>query len=269
MLLALLLGMFAPAAVAPGPNGLVLAPATAHAATTGALITRVYTDKARYAPGAAVTIKADLTNTTGSTWSGTLSLAINRLESQVYTATSGSVSLGNGASTTVTFSWTAPAGDYTGYYAGISAGSTDFGGTGIDVSSSPLRFPRYGYISDFPSTQTAQQSTDMINQLVHDYHLNMFQFYDWMLRHEKLIKRTSGAIDSTWVVLFDRTLAWQTIQNDVGAAHTANASAMAYVMNYAAREGYQGMWGVDPSWGMFSDTAHASQQNVNFNNGKY
>jgi GH15 family glucan-1,4-alpha-glucosidase len=269
LLLALFLGMFAPAAVAPGPNGLAVAPATAYAATTGALITRVYSDKARYAPGATVTIKADLTNTTGASWSGTLGLAINRLETQVHTATSGSISLGNGASTTVTFTWTAPAGDYTGYYAGISAGSTDFGGTGIDVSSSPLRFPRYGYISDFPASRTAQQSADMINQLVQDYHLNMFQFYDWMWRHEKLIKRTSGVIDPTWVDLFDRTLAWQTIQNDIGAAHTANAAAMAYVMNYAAREGYQGMWGVDPAWGMFSDTAHASQQNVNFNNGKY
>lgn len=240
----------------------------AYAASTGNLIQRVYTDKARYNPGDLVTISADLINKTGSTWSGTLTLQINKLESQIYTA-SQSVTLANGDSITITFTWTAPPTDFVGYYAGIAAGSTDFNGTGIDVSSSPLRFPRYGFISNFPVSQTAQQSTDMVKQMVEDYHLNLFQFYDWMWRHEKLIKRTNGVIDSTWVDLFDRTLSWQTIQNNVAAVHSFNAYAMAYAMSYAAREGYEQMWGISPTWGIFQDTAHQSQFNVDFHNGKF
>ncbi len=239
------------------------------AATTGNLIARVYTDKARYNPGATVTIKADLTNKTGASWTGTLNLTINKLETQVYTVNSSSTTLANNASTTVTFTWTAPATDFTGYYAGVTAGSVDFNGTGIDVSSSPLKFPRYGYISDFPSSRTSAQSTAMIKQMTEDYHLNMFQFYDWMWRHDKLLKRTGGTVDSTWVDLFNRTLSWQTIQNDISAVHNYNALAMAYAMGYAGRESYEQLFGISPTWGMYSDTAHASQLNVNFNNGRY
>jgi len=172
-------------------------PSSAYAATTGTLITRFYTDKARYSPGNAVVITAVLTNTTGASWTGTLALKIDRLETSVHTATSGSITLANGASTTSSFNWTAPAGDLTGYYAGITAGVVDFNGTGIDVSSNSLKFPRYGYISDFPTTQTMMQSTTMLNDMSRDYHLNMYQFYDWMYKHEKLLKRTGGVIDST------------------------------------------------------------------------
>jgi GH15 family glucan-1,4-alpha-glucosidase len=251
------------------PLSQFFSPSVAEAATTGTLITRVYTDKARYSPGNTVTITAVLTNTTGATWNSTLALQINRLETSVHTANSATINLANGASTTVNFTWTAPALDYTGYYAGITAGTTDFNGTGIDVSSSTMRFPRYGYISDFPTSRTSTQSTDMVNSLSRDYHLNMYQFYDWMWRHEKMFKRTGGTIDSTWLDLFNRTISWSTIQNDITAVHNVNASAMAYVMGYAAREDYQSLFGINPNLGMFSDTAHASQLNVNFNNGKY
>lgn len=226
----MLVMLLAPVVPAPSSPGVApsltsfLEPSSAYAATTGQLITRVYTDKARYSPGNTVVITAVLTNTTGASWTGTLALKIERLETSVHTATSSSITLANGASTTRTFNWTAPAGDFTGYYAGITAGVVDFNGTGIDVSSNSLKFPRYGYISDFPTTRTMTDSTSMVNDMSRDYHLNMFQFYDWMYKHEKLLKRTAGVIDSTWLDLFNRTLSWQTIQNDVTAAHNVNAS---------------------------------------------
>ena len=44
---------------------------------------------------------------------------------------------------------------------------------------------------------------------------------------------------------------------------------MAYAMSYAAREGYEQMWGISPTWGIFQDTAHQSQFNVDFHNGKF
>lgn len=267
--LVLLLTTLIPASALPRPEALTFSPTVASAATTGTLITRVYTDKARYNVGNAVVITAELKNTTGASWTGTLSLSIKKLETQVHTATTASFTLANNATTTRTFNWTAPAGDFTGYYAGITAGTTDFHGTGIDVSSTPNRFPRYGYISDFPSSRTSTQSTNMIKQMSEDYHINMFQFYDWMWRHEKMFKRTVGTVDSSWVDLFNRTISWPTIQNDITAVHNYNANAMAYAMSYAAREGYQQMWGIDPAWGMFNDTNHASQLNVDFNNGAF
>lgn len=247
----------------------VLGPEVAHAGSTGDLIQRVYTDKARFEPGATVPIKVDLHNRTGSAWMGTLDLTVRHLETTVHTDTSSTISLGNGASTTVTFDWTAGAADFRGYHAAVAVSGVDLSGTGIEISSAPTRFPRYGYISDFPAARGAQQSSDMILEMVRDYNLNLFQFYDWMWRHEKLIKRTGGQIDATWDDVFDRTLSWQTIRNDIDAVQDHGAYAMAYAMIYAAREGYEQMFGIDPNWGVYQDTGGQSQFNVDFNNGKY
>ena len=89
---------------------------------SGQLIQRVYPDKARYSPGATAVIKAELTNNTGSAWSGTVALAVLHLEATVFT-TSQNVSLGVGASTTVTFNWTTPGTDFQGYLAEVTAGT--------------------------------------------------------------------------------------------------------------------------------------------------
>src|SRR4028118_1392977 len=88
--LVLLLTTLIPASAVPRPADLTFSPTVASAATTGTLITRVYTDKARYNVGNAVVITAELKNTTGASWTGTLSLSIKKLETQVHTATTAS-----------------------------------------------------------------------------------------------------------------------------------------------------------------------------------
>lgn len=238
--------------------------------STGDLFERVYTDVSRVEPGANVTITAELRNDTGSSWTGAIDLTVTHLEATVHTATSAQLSLDADETATVTFDWTTPGTDFVGYHAGVSATGIDYHATGIEVSSSPLRYPRYGYLSDFPTSRSAAESQELITELARDYNINMVQFYDWMWRHEKLLKRDQqGAVEETWTDLFDRTLSWQTIQNDIQAVHSAGGAAMAYAMAYAAREGYEQMWGVDPDWGMYSDTGGQSQLNVDFNNGKY
>lgn len=237
---------------------------TAAAATTGG-VTRVYTDKARYAPGSAVQIKAELTNRGSSAWTGTAQLAISHLETTTYTS-SQSVTVAAGATATITFNWTAPSADFRGYFVKIDCGTFGSGTTAIDVSSDFARYPRYGYLSEFPTDETAGQSQAKVNLLAEDYHLNALQFYDWMWRHDTLFKRTGGTVDSTWQDLFNRTISWSTIQHQIAAAHNQNMVAMAYAMVYAAREGYDA-YGISPTWGIYADTAHASQLNVDFGNG--
>lgn len=225
-------------------------------------IERVYTDKARYNPSDTVTITVKAKNTTGSSWSGNVALEIFHLEDSVHTS-SQSLSLTNGQSATVTFTWTAPSTDFKGYFVQVNAGSLGNGATAIDVSSDFAKFPRYGYLSEFTPGETALESAAKVDELAQDYHINAWQFYDWMWRHDKMIKRTGGTIDSTWIDLFNREISWSTIQNQIDAVHDQNGKAMAYAMIYASRENYTGL-GISPTWGMYEDATHTKQFDVDF-----
>ncbi|OPJ65252.1 glycoside hydrolase family 66 protein [Clostridium oryzae] len=231
-------------------------------------VNKVYMDKSRYNPGDKVTIYADLSNTSGTNFTGTLYMEIAHNEISVYT-TSQSITLNNGQSVTKSFQWTAPSTDYQGYIVKVYTESGDYKTGAVDVSSNWTKFPRYGYIPDFDSNITQSNTTKQINTLSQDYNINAFQFYDWMWRHEVPIKKSDGVNpDSSWTDLFSRNISYSTIQNYIKAVHNNNGKAMAYMMSYAAREGYTD-YGVNPSWGLFQDTSHQSQLNVNFNNGKY
>jgi GH15 family glucan-1,4-alpha-glucosidase len=229
-------------------------------------VSDLYTDKARYNPGDSAVISVELKNDDVSSWSGLVYLEVYHLETLVY-KDSLSTTVPSAGEATEAFKWITPKDDFTGYLIKVSA-EDSFGAAGLDVSSDFTKFPRYGYVADFDENETQAQSAAKISELSRDFNINAIQFYDWMWRHEVLIKRTDGKIDPTWDDLFDRTVSWATIQNQISAAHDNNASAMAYVMSYAAREGYD-QFNVQPSWGIFQDRNHLSQFNVDFNNGKY
>jgi len=223
----------------------------------GDLIQDVYVDRGRYDPGSTVTITVELKNNTGAPWSGSLDLKIKHLETTVYTDTQ-SLSLAVGESTTKTFGWITPNTDFQGYLAEVYAGTTDYQATAIDVSSGWTRYPRYGYLSEFPTGETATQSAAKVQQLVRDYHINALQVYDWMWRHERLIKRTNGQIDSSWIDWNSREIGWQTVLNQISAAHDRNVAAMAYVQVYAARENYSS-YGVNAQWGIYQNNNATGQ----------
>lgn len=244
----------------------IFGPTNIAGAATSGIVQRVYTDKSQYTPNSSAIITVAMTNNTGSSWSGNVVMNISHLETLVSTA-SQNITIANGQSTNVNFNWTTPATDFQGYFVRVDAGTAGSGASAIDVSSNSTKYPRYGYLSEFPTTESASQSTSKVNQMTQDYHLNNWQFYDWMWKHEKFIKRTGGTIDSTWQDLFDRTISWSTIQNQISAVHNVNAKAMAYAMAYTAREGYQAQSGVDPTWGLYGNANHTNQLNVDFGNG--
>lgn len=228
-------------------------------------VERVYTDKARYSPGNTVTITATITNNSGSSWSGDVALDIYHLETNIHATTQAST-INNGVTTDVTFNWTAPATDYRGYLVEIDAGTLGTGITAVDVSSEFVKYPRYAYISEFGDDETALESAAKVDELAEDYHVNAWQFYDWMWRHDKFFKRTGGTIDATWLDLFDREISWQTIQNQIDAVHDQNGKAMAYAMIYASRENYT-TYGLDATWGLYEDALHSNQFDVDFGDG--
>jgi hypothetical protein len=213
---------------------------------------RVFPLAARFAPGQEAAIDVEALSPTGEPLDGPIELTVFHLHDEVHRATSKPVTLLPDAPTTVEFRWTPPPTDFTGYLAVVSAGGKVIGSTGIDVSSTPLAYPRYSYLSEFSPNQARDVLDATVRRLAQDYHQNMFQFYDWFWRHEKLIERENGKILPSWQDLFGRTNSVQVISDLVDAAHRYNALATAYVNIYAAREGYAERWPIEPSWGMFA-----------------
>ncbi|MEQ6390596.1 glycoside hydrolase family 66 protein [Bacillaceae bacterium S4-13-58] len=226
----------------------------------------VYTDKSRYEPGETVTITIEITNGTSTAYSGDVSLHITHLDSEAHSDQQ-SITTQAGETLQVDFYWTVPMNDFKGYFVEVAYNQAS-DSTAIDVSSDWTKYPRYGYLSTFSSNETIQESIEKVNKLSRDYHINAWQLYDWMWRHDNFIKRTGGTIDSTWIDLFDREISWDTIQNQIQAIHNVNGNAMAYAMGYASRENYS-QFGIDPKWGIYEDSIASNQFDVDFQNGKY
>lgn len=229
-------------------------------------VVSVRTDKALYAPGETADLTISLENSSGAVWNGSLNLEITHLEQEIDTF-SFCISVPAGSTHEFHTAWTVPARDFTGYLITASIDSANYASTALDCSSDLTVYPRYGYVYDYPEDQTAEESDAMIRALAADFHINAYQLYDWMWRHETLIERNNGSIESTWQDLFNRTISWATIEDYISSIHRYGGSAMAYAMSYAAREGYEG-FGIEPYAGLFLDRNHSSQLNVDFGNGK-
>ena len=191
----------------------------------GSLIGDVNTDKAMYYPGNGVTIYVDLTNSTASTFNGSVNVVISHLGYVSTNLPSQPVSnLGTNATATAVFSWMPPVTDYQGYLVSVSVTDTngnvvDSGSSAIDVSSDWSKFPRYGYVAHYDSTVDATHTM----WLLKNYHINGVQFYDWQWKHH--LPYNPGA---TWPDVANRTIYRSTVTNLIAAAHFYNMMAMNY-----------------------------------------
>ncbi|MDR0292836.1 MAG: hypothetical protein LBH95_01625 [Oscillospiraceae bacterium] len=238
----------------------------ANAVSQQIIIENMYTDMSRYDPGTDALIHIDVSNADSFAWAGTLTVTVYHLDSIVY-QTNQMISVNAESSDTFCIRWTTPNNDFMGYLAKAQIDDS-YKTTAIDVSSDFSVYPRYGYIPDFPETETQYESEKKIRELSQKYNINALQYYDWMWRHDALIKRTAGQIDATWVDLFGRTISTDTLFNQINAAKSMNVASMAYVMSYAAREEYD-QYGVLPQWGIFKDRNHLSQFEHDFFYGIY
>lgn len=228
-----------------------------HAATSLNVL-RVFTDKARYNPGSNVNVTAEISNNTSQLWSGDVYLDVYHLDYKQSSQIK-QLSLNPGETKNISFIWTAPSTDFQGYFVQVTA-SGAVGTTAVDVSSKWTQYPRYGFLTEYPVGENSSVTNSRVKQSIEDYHVNSFQFYDWMWRHENMIKRTNGTIDTQWNDWSGKlTISWSTIQNLINSAHQYNAAAMPYTMNYAGLQDYEQISGVSPQWGMYYDNAHQSQ----------
>jgi GH15 family glucan-1,4-alpha-glucosidase len=230
------------------------------ASVTNAVVTDILADKAMYSPGDMVEFTIKVNNPNNSTWCGIVNVDIYHLERVIDTVQS-SVSVPGNTETSINVAWTTPSTDFMGYLVKAHIGDESVA-TAIDCSSDFSAYPRYGYVAEFTDNPVAEETIDELSKR---YHINAYQLYDWMWRHETLIKRENGSVASHWNDLFNRSISTETILDYISTIHENNANAMAYVMSYAAREGY-GDVGIDPSYGLFTDMNHSSQLNVDFGN---
>lgn len=246
-------------------SGVVLA---ATAAPAEVRIAGLSADKARYAPGAPVEIRATLENASGPDWTGRVDLSFWRL-SKLAGSAAVTAQVPQGRTVQVTLVWNAPAEDGVGYLVEAeAAGSKAY--TAVDVSSDWRRQPRYGFLTAFADGVTADDREAMIDLLAREYHLSVLQFYDWMWRHENVIQVDPGTgnmvpVWEDWSGLWISTTA---IRHAIDRAQARGIAAMAYFQVYVAldlgripgRE-YETLSGVDPEWGLYADAAHAYQHN--------
>ncbi|MFH1879432.1 MAG: glycoside hydrolase family 66 protein, partial [Bacillota bacterium] len=202
--------------------------------------TEITTDKARYAPGEAVRVTLCLAE----------GFALpNHCRLTVYAPGGGKTEEAADAPAidahTLQVTWQPPDSDFCGYLLRLTADAADGSEaafeTAVDVSSSWVRFPRYGYLWDFTKDADVECKIAALNR----YHINGLQYYDWQYRHHMPLNKNR----KKWQDWSARWIYGSVLQRYIAAAKAHNMSNMAYNMIYAANMTYlRDGSGVDPDW---------------------
>lgn len=199
-----------------------------------AQIKDVYADKARFLPGSEAKISVDLGNDGSSSLTGVLVVRVTRLAATVARFTR-QVTLDGGQARTETFRWVTRNESYRGY--GLDV---DFlvGGqvvssrsSAIDVSPDSVRFPRYGYYTDFHPDQSQERLNWEVDNLS-KYHINIVQYYDWMWTHDRLIPYENGSPVEEYNDFFGVRKKLGNIRSKIQRGHDRGIDAMAYSLLY-------------------------------------
>ncbi len=223
------------------------------------------TDKARYSPREPVRLTVSLTNKTGKSFANcTVSLVCQHLAATLaHGPASQRFRLASGETKRIQFVWQPPAADFQGYRVEAAAQDTSralgHAATAVDVSSDWTRFPRYGFLSEYPA-QPRSASRALIQQMK-DFHLNAIQFYDWQWRHEKPLAGTVASPAASWKDLANRPTYRQTILDFIGSGHDCGMASMNYNLLYGAWSGYSD-YGVDYRWGLWTKTNGTDQYSI-------
>jgi dextranase len=202
----------------------------------------IKTNKAKYAPGDAVTFNVDQLSENSTVRYKYLNTILSE---QPLTATN--------------WTWTPPSEDYIGYmveiYKTVDNVETIIGTTAVDVSSDWTKFPRYGFLSKFGNMNENQITTVLDN--LKDYHINSLQYYDWGNKHHSPLKMNGSSAATTWLDIAGREMSLSTIKTYIDKAHTINIASMSYNLLYGAWSDYS-TDGVFNQWFLYNDQNHST-----------
>lgn len=161
-----------------------------------------------------------------------------------------------------TWSWQPPSVDFRGYmaevYGATSGRDSTLATVGIDVSSSWTRFPRYGFLSRYPSMK--KEEIDAVIDDLNRHHINGLQFYDWHHAHHRMIPGI-GAPPESWTEISGTEVHLSTVSGYIEAAHARNMRAMFYDLVYGALESAAAD-GVQEEWYSFTDPHHQNRDKL-------
>lgn len=162
---------------------------------------------------------------------------------------------------TTTLTWQPPTDDFKGYaieFEFINDGEVvDYASTAIDVSSDWTKFPRYGFLSKFPTMSAAD--IDAVLKKLNQYHINGLQFYDWHNKHHSPLKMDGSLPATTWQDIARRDIYFNTVENYIEAAKEYGMASMSYNLLYGTWSDYAAD-GVADEWMIYNDPNH---QDVN------
>lgn len=201
-------------------------------------IENITTDKSRYNPGDTVNLEIVISNEGENKESGKITLSASHLG--IYTGEEEGipVTVNSMESKKIKATWTAPEKDFTGYLLEVTlegkwGNNLGNATTGVDVSSSAIKFPRYGYLSNFAK----DVNTKSFIETMTDYHINMIEYYDWHhLHHKPLADGISKENPGVWKDWAGREIYGETLANYIKDAKAANMLNMAYNMIYAGTD---------------------------------
>ncbi|MNS22943.1 Cycloisomaltooligosaccharide glucanotransferase precursor [compost metagenome] len=159
-----------------------------------------------------------------------------------------------------TWSWTAPAADFTGYmvevYDVVDKEEKIYCTIGVDVSSDPARFPRNAFLSEYGAIGN-EQIGKVMKQL-NRYHMNWVQFQDWEYKHHKPLAGTPESPSEQWIDIASRTNYLTTVKGYIDAAHSYNMKTLSYNLCYGSLSDAASD-GVSEEWYAYTDKNHTTK----------
>lgn len=100
--------------------------------------------------------------------------------------------------------------------------------TAVDIAAHWSAAPRYGFFSDFDPGETPEESARRADALL-KLHINVVQFYDWMVSHHTLVSPTDEFTDP-----LGRRLSHAVARRKVELVHERGIAALGYGALYGA-----------------------------------
>jgi dextranase len=188
-----------------------------------------YPATARVEPGSQVRLQLEVSNRGPA--SGGVLLAQLRDNCRVVAEASAQVEVPFGQST-LSLALPVPESGPRGYEAVLAlevAGQAYRAGTAVLAVRHWREAPRYGFLSEFPPDDPAQ---DRVRALAR-FHITVVQFYDWMYRHYRFLPPEDRFTD-----VMGREMSLETVRRRVEACHGSAMAALAYGAVYGAEPEY-------------------------------
>lgn len=210
----------------------------------GYMEVQLNTDKACYAPGEAVNF--------------TLNKLIQGASNVMVRYRHLGTTLEEAPLSSCNWTWQPPATDYQGYMVDLYSKDADgvetvYGSIAVDVSSTPDRFPRNGFLSAY-GNMTDQDISDVMSDL-NRHHINYVQFQDWHYKHHKPLAGTPSAPMEVWTDIINRDCYKKTVEGYIEKSHQYGMKSLFYNLAYGALAD-AAEDGVQEEWYLFKDASH-------------